>query len=128
MTSRYATHLRLGAFGLGLGASLSALGFTDWGELHRMFTFRDARLLLAFAIRCRGGKMPRRAIQRGTIPGALVFGAGWALCGGCPGALLAQLGEGKGCALLTLAGALVGMALGQRLRDRLRWDSGSCAS
>ncbi len=138
MRVRYGTHLRLGGFGLGLGATLSAAGFTDFGELHRMFTFRDPRLLLAFAgavllagvafaIRCRG-RMPRRALQRGTIPGALLFGAGWVLSSGCPGALLAQLGEGKVLALVTLAGTLAGIAIGQRLRAMLRWDTTSCAS
>ncbi len=137
--TRFGTHARLALFGAGLGATLSALGFTDYGELHRMFTFADPRLLLTFAaaivlagigfaIHCRGGKMPPRSLAKGTIPGALLFGVGWALTGGCPGAVLAQIGEGKLPALLTLAGVLAGTELGQRLKARLRWDSGSCAS
>jgi uncharacterized membrane protein YedE/YeeE len=137
--ARYDTHARLGLFGFALGATLSATGFTDYGELHRMFTLRDPRLLLAFgaavvlagvgfAALCRGGKMPRRPLQPGTIPGALVFGAGWALSGGCPGALLAQLGEGKLPAVVTLGGVMAGVALGGRIRGKLRWDAGSCAS
>ncbi len=104
-----------------------------------MFTFQDARLLLTFAaavalagigfaIHCRGGKMPPRPLATGTVPGALIFGAGWALTGGCPGALLAQIGEGKLPALLTLGGVIVGILLGRRLKARLRWDSGSCAT
>lgn len=136
--TRHGTHVRLGAFGFVLGAALSKLGFTDYGEVHRMFTFADLRLLLTFAsgvglagigfaIHCRGGKMPARPLTKGTIPGALVFGVGWALTGGCPAALFAQIGEGKLPALLTLAGALVGTKLGQRLKGKLGWDSGSCA-
>ncbi len=137
--TRQGTYARLALLGVALGATLSALGFTDYGELHRMFTFADPRLLLTFstgvaiagvgfAAYCRGGKMPRRRLRKGTILGALIFGVGWALTGGCPGALLAQIGEGKLPALLTLAGVAVGIALGHRVKARLRWDSGSCAT
>jgi uncharacterized membrane protein YedE/YeeE len=136
---RWRTHVEMGGLGLAFGATLSAAGFTDYGELHRMFTLADPRLLLTFAaavglawlgfaLLCRGDRPARRSIQAGTIPGAAVFGAGWALCGGCPGALLAMLGEGKLAALLTLGGVLLGTALGHRLKGWLRWDSGSCAS
>jgi uncharacterized membrane protein YedE/YeeE len=136
---RWATHAKMVLFGVVLGATLSDLGFTDFGEIHRMFTFADPRLLLTFAaavvlaaagfaIHCRGGKMPARPIRKGTIPGALLFGVGWALTGGCPAALLAQIGEGKLPALLTLAGVLAGTKLGQRLKEKLGWDSGSCAT
>jgi uncharacterized membrane protein YedE/YeeE len=135
---RWRTHLELAALGLAFGATLSGAGFTDFGELHRMFTFADRRLLLTFAggvglaalAFTLGGPRPwmaRRPIVAGTIPGAVVFGAGWALCGGCPGAVLAMLGEGKLAALVTLGGILAGTALGQRLKARLRWDAGSCA-
>lgn len=135
--TRYLTHLRLGFFGLALGATVSGLGFSDFGELHRMFTLQDARLWLAFlgavvlsgigfALHCRRGEMPRRPLRTGTIPGALLFGVGWALCGGCPGAVLVQLGEGKLAALLTLAGIGGGMALARRIQGALRWDPGGC--
>ena len=139
MTRRYRVHLELAALGLAFGAAISAAGFTDFGELHRMFTFADQRLLLTFGgavvlaaigfgVLCRGAGMARRPIVAGTIPGAVVFGAGWAVCGGCPGAVLAMIGEGQLAAIVTLAGILAGTALGHRLKGRLRWDSGSCAS
>lgn len=139
MTNRSLPHLRLGLFGFALGATVSAVGLSDFGELHGMFTFASTRLWFAFlggvalagigfALHCRGGKMPRRPLQAGTIPGALVFGVGWALCGGCPGAVLVQLGEGKLAALVTLAGIVGGTHLGGRLRGTLRWDAGSCGT
>lgn len=139
MNARWRTHLELGALGLALGATVSAAGFTDYGELHRMFTFADLRLVLTFAgavllagigfaIHCRDAGMPRRRITAGTVPGAVVFGAGWALCGGCPGAALAMLGEGQLPALLTVGGILAGAKLGGLVKARLGWDAGSCAS
>lgn len=139
MTMRWRKHLEFGALGLLLGVTLSGAGFTDYAELHRMFTLADARLILTFAaalglaaagfaIHCRGAGLPRRPIRAGTIPGAVVFGAGWAVCGGCPGAVLAMLGEGQLSALVTLGGILAGTALGNRLKGTLGWDSGSCAS
>jgi hypothetical protein len=131
-------HLKLGCFGFALGGTVSAVGLSDFGELHRMFTFADLRLFLAFggavvlagigfAIHCRG-RMPERPLRRGTVPGALVFGAGWALCGGCPGAVLVQIGEGRLAALVTLGGILAGTAIGRWVKGVLGWDPGSCAS
>lgn len=136
---RARTHLELGALGLAFGAILSGVGFTDFGALHGMLVLADLRLLYAFAgavalaaagfaIHCRGAGLPRRPIVAGTIPGAAVFGVGWALCGGCPGAVLAMLGEGKLAALVTLGGIVAGTVLGQRLKAWLRWDAGSCAT
>ena len=138
MIARYRTHLELAAFGMLLGAAVSAVGFTDFGELHGMFTFGHFRLLLTFAgavllagvgfaLHCRGAGMPIRPIVRGTVPGAVLFGAGWAISGGCPAAVLAQLGEGKAPALVTLGAILVGAAIGRRFKARVGWDSGSCA-
>jgi uncharacterized membrane protein YedE/YeeE len=132
-------HLELGAMGLALGAVVSGSGFTDYGELHRMFTFSDPRLSLVFGgavllaglgfrLHCRGAPLPRRPLRAGTVPGAVLFGSGWALCGGCPGAVLAMIGEGRAPALLTLAGILAGTALGNRLKGRLGWDSGTCGA
>ena len=39
----------LAGLGVALGFVISMTGLSDWGELHRMFTFRDPRMLLAFA-------------------------------------------------------------------------------
>jgi len=130
--------LRLALFGFALGATVSAAGFSDFGEIHRMFTFSDLRMLLAFGggvvlagigfrLHCPPGTMPARPLRSGTAVGALLFGVGWAVCGGCPSAVLVQIGEGKLGALLTLGGILVGIQMGQRIKGALRWDSGSCA-
>jgi uncharacterized membrane protein YedE/YeeE len=130
-------HLRLAPFGFALGAAVSGVGFSDYDELHRMFTLADPRLFLAFAgavllagiafrVRCPDGVAKGSPVRAGTALGALLFGAGWALCGGCPGAALVQLGEGKLGALLTLGGIAVGTWAGRRVQGALRWDPGSC--
>jgi len=137
--ARYQTHLELAAFGILFGGAVSAAGFTDYGQVHRMFTFADFRLFLTFAgavvlagagfaIHCRGAGMPKRPITRGTVPGAVLFGVGWAISGACPGSVLAQIGEGKLAALVTLGAVLAGTAIGQRFKGKVGWDSGNCGA
>ena len=141
------THALLAAFGVALGFTLSSAGFSEWSEVHRMFTFglgqggpdaASLRLPLAFAgavaiamagflVVARHDALPPRPLTRATVPGALLFGAGWALCGACPAAVLVQVGEGKVAALATLAGMVGGMRLHRAARRAFGWRSDSCA-
>lgn len=140
------THLAMGLFGLALGYVISSSGLADWGEVHRMFTLGipaggpslpDLRLVMAFAgavaiamagffVLARRDEIPVKAIRAGTIPGAILFGAGWALAGACPAAALVQLGEGKVEALATVGGILAGTWIHDRLRKRFGWARHSC--
>jgi hypothetical protein len=129
-----------GAAGLLLGFSLSRIGFADYGELHRMFVFDDLRMFLVFAgavglsllgflLYDRRLFSPTRRVHPGTVPGGILFGLGWALCGACPAVPLVQLGHGRLPALATLAGVVIGTLLYRWVHARLfRWDSGSCES
>ena len=134
---------RLGTIvvGLGLGAVLQRAGFASWDEIHKMFTFADLRLLLGFMsavvvlfvawriIRARGnpGWSPR-LLHPGVIPGSILFGTGWALCGACPAIALVQLGEGRWLAGATLLGILIGNGLYPVAhRQWFRWSARSCA-
>jgi uncharacterized membrane protein YedE/YeeE len=56
--------------------------------------------------------------QAGALWGGLLFGAGWALTGTCPGTSLVQLGEGKVLAAFTVAGILAGTYAYGLLRSR----------
>lgn len=136
----------MAGLGLALGFTLSEAGFSDWGEMHRAWTLglgeggpsvASLRPLLAFATAiavaflgfralARRDAFPARPAHRGTVPGALLFGVGWALCGGCPAVALVQLGEGQAFAGWTLAGILAGSACARRLKARLGIRAGSC--
>jgi len=139
-------HLKMGLLGLLMGMALSAGGFTDWAEVHRMFTLglheggpsaASLRLNLAFVLGAglamagffllaRRDAIPVKQVRAGTVPGALLFGAGWAITGACPAAALVQLGEGKLAALATLAGILAGSWLHHLARRRFGWRRQSC--
>jgi uncharacterized membrane protein YedE/YeeE len=127
----------LAGLGVALGFVISMSGLSDWGELQRMFTLEDPRLLLGFGgavaismagffLFARRDEIPVKNLMAGTVPGAVVFGAGWAIAGACPGAALVQIGEGKWAALVTLGGILAGAWLHDRLRKRFGWARHSC--
>lgn len=129
-------HLMMAAFGTAFGFGLSRIGFADYGAVHRMHTFAELRMFLAFAGAVvlsavvfaklvPRGAFPRR-LHRGTIPGSLLFGVGWALTGACPAIALVQLGQGRLASLVTVTGIIVGTWLHRRAQARLRWDGGSC--
>jgi uncharacterized membrane protein YedE/YeeE len=62
-----------------------------------------------------------------VIVGGILFGVGWVLCGACPGAALAQLGEGKLFSVFTVAGMTVGSLVFGPINQRvLKWDVGAC--
>lgn len=110
--------------GMLLGFVVGRLGFTDYGELHRMLTFSDLRLFSAFLLAVnvlvlvfmtvgKGLALPGGVFHRGLVPGAVLFGVGWALTGACPGVALVQVGQGSVPALASLAGIGVGIGLRQ---------------
>ena len=118
--------LRVVVPGLVLGFVVARLGFADFDELHQMLVFQDLRLLFAFALAAslsiagfaalrQRFALPPVRFHRGTLPGAFLFGVGWAICGACPGVTLVQLGQGKALAAVTLAGIFAGILLHDRL-------------
>lgn len=134
-------HLLVAGFGGAMGFALARMGFADYAEVQRLFAFADLRLLFCFATavglgmigfavlrRLRAAPAPR-PIHRGTVPGGLLFGAGWALTGACPSVVLVQLGQGYLPAFITATGVLLGVWAYRKInRHYLRWDSGSCDS
>lgn len=79
--------------GLALGYVVTNIGFGDYAELNRMFTFQDLRMFFAFAgavaiivviFGVVGVRRQPGRIHAGVVPGAVLFGTGWAISGGCP--------------------------------------------
>jgi len=131
-------HIWYGVFGILMGGTLSLVGFTDFSEVHGMFTFSDFRLLFLFAatvaltmagfgLLARNANIPKKSFNKGTVPGSILFGAGWAITGSCPSIALVQLGEGKFIAVVTLLGIMFGVWGYRKLAaGGMQLDTGVC--
>lgn len=131
-------HLLYGVFGLAMGMILSFIGFTSFDEVHKMFTLQDFRLIAAFAgavgllvigfaIISRQQPIPEKKFNKGTIPGSILFGAGWAITGSCPSIALVQLGEGQLAAVFVIFGIFFGVWMYRRMAaGAINLDSGVC--
>jgi hypothetical protein len=126
------------AFGVIFGMLLSFAGATTFDFYAQLFQFKNMQLSRVMASAVGVGvvgiylmkRMKARAIMTGdqinfeskTPPknwmlGSLIFGAGWALTGSCPGSAPAMLGEGKLIVVPVLLGVIAGTylyALGQK--------------
>lgn len=127
-------------FGAVFGYVFSRGGFADWHELHGMFGLKVWDPALAFAsvlvltaplwvwLRRFAQRPVVRPVHPGSVPGGLLFGVGWAISGACPALALVQLGEGKGLAVLTLLGIVLGNFAYAVTHERcFRWRTTSCA-
>jgi len=131
-------HFLHGLFGIIMGYALSHIGFTDYAEVHKMFIFADFRMFLAFAgavaicmvgfaVLARGKSIVRKAYSKGTIPGSVLFGVGWAITGSCPSIALVQLGEGRLAAAFSVLGMFFGVWAYRRMASgALSFDTGVC--
>lgn len=117
--------------GIGFGIVLVKSEVVRWQRIHDMFMFREPNLYLIMGtaivvglvsmqwIKRRGARSidgerivyKPKPFQKGIIFGGMIFGAGWAITGACPGPIYAQIGGGSWMSLFTLAGALIGMFL-----------------
>ena len=142
MNAKLKIHLIYGFLGASMGYILSAIGFADYDEVFKMFTFQDTRMFFAFASAVMISALvfsalhfskrldyERKPFHPGTIPGSIIFGYGWALCGACPGVVFIQLGQGKMAALATLIGIYAGVRAYRVFHARnFQWDTGSCGA
>jgi uncharacterized membrane protein YedE/YeeE len=71
---------------------------------------------------------PSRRLTPGTLPGAAIFGLGWALTGTCPGPAMIQLGEGHWIAVATITGIFIGnFAYGAFHQKYFKWTLDFCS-
>ena len=131
----------LGVLGVGtyLGFLFVKSEVARWERVHDMFLFREAHMYLiictaivvamlsmltikTLGIKTIEGKpisYQPKPYHVGVVIGGMLFGAGWAITGACPGPIYAQIGAGEFMALCTLAGAMLGMFSYAALKPRL---------
>lgn len=110
-----------------------------WDRVHRMFLFEEAHMYLIIGTAIAVAMISMLIIKRlqvksidgkpiqykpkpfhtGVAIGGMLFGAGWAITGACPGPIYAQIGAGEWPALLTLTGAMVGMFTYAAMKSKL---------
>ena len=133
---QYGAALLLGMY---FGGVLVKSEVVRWERINKMFLFEEAHMyiIIVVAILVGGASMliikrleansvtgqpiipEYEPFQKGTVYGGLVFGLGWAVTAACPGPIFAQIGAGEYAAVATLVGAVGGMYIYGRMRDRL---------
>lgn len=124
--------------GLSFGFLLGSGRVSEYQKIHDMLMLRDPYLYLmmgsAVAVAApllwllsrRGWRTPfggpltlkRYRPARKDYLGSIVFGAGWAITGSCPGAILAMIGGGSLLGLIVALGAFSGLMLRDVVADR----------
>ncbi len=134
-----AARLRVLAVGIYFGIVLAKSEVPRWERVHNMFLFKEAYMYLIIGVgilvamvcmqfikRAGVRDVSGRSIQykpkpyhMGVVLGGMLFGAGWAITGACPGPIYVQIGAGESMAIVTLLGALSGMYCYAILKPRL---------
>ena len=132
----YVSVLLMGVY---LGILFTKSEVARWERIHAMFLFKEAHMYLIISLAIFVAMVSMLLIKRlgittiegkpikyepkpyhtGVIIGGILFGAGWAVTGACPGPIYAQIGGGEWMALFTLAGALLGMFCYAALKPKL---------
>ncbi len=132
-------YLRILLVGALLGLVLAKSEAATWGRVHKMFRFEEAHmyLIIGVAIAVAMASMwilkklnassvggdpivyQPKPYHKGVVIGGMIFGAGWAITGACPGPIYAQIGGGEWYAAITLVGALLGTFCFASVRSRL---------
>ncbi len=132
----YLSVLLIGAY---LGILFIKSEVARWERIHNMFLFREAHMYFIIGVAIVVAMISMLVIKRfelksidgkpitykpkpyhtGVIIGGMLFGAGWAITGACPGPIYAQIGSGEWIAIVTLAGAILGMFNYAILKPRL---------
>ena len=122
-----------------LGILFTKSEVAKWERVNKMFLFEEAHMYLIISVAILvatvsmavikgleipsiGGKKIKykpKPFHRGVIFGGIMFGAGWAITGACPGPIYAQIGAGEWMATITLVGAMLGMFCYAALKPKL---------
>jgi uncharacterized membrane protein YedE/YeeE len=122
-----------------LGALFIKSEVASWQRIHDMFLFKEPHMYLIictaivvamvsmllikrFHVKSVDGKpitYEPKPYHAGVVVGGMLFGAGWAITGACPGPIYAQLGAGEWMAAFTFVGAILGMFAYAALKPQL---------
>jgi len=125
--------------GIYFGIVLTKAEVVRWQRVHDMFLFEEPFMYLIIGtgvavamismllikklgIKTIEGepiKYKPKPYHTGVILGGMIFGAGWAITGACPGPIYAQIGGGAWMGLFTLGGAMAGTYLYAGLKPKL---------
>jgi uncharacterized membrane protein YedE/YeeE len=125
--------------GVYLGILFVKSEVASWERIHNMFLFKEAHMYLIIGLAIGVAMLSMLLIKRfdiktvegkpikyepkpyhtGVILGGMLFGAGWAITGACPGPIYAQIGAGAWMALFTFVGAMLGMFSYAALKPKL---------
>jgi len=125
--------------GTWFGIVLTKSEVVRWQRVHDMFMFKEPHMYLIigtgvvvamlgmFVVKKLNMKdlegrpivYEPKPFHKGVVIGGTLFGAGWAITGACPGPIYAQVGAGTWLALVTLAGAMIGMFAYAVLKPKL---------
>ncbi|ANH83953.1 transporter [Niabella ginsenosidivorans] len=125
--------------GIIFGIVLTKAQVISWFRIQEMFRFQSFHmygvigsavgvgmlsvfLIKKFNIKTISGEkieIPSKKFNKGQIFGGLIFGAGWALTGACPGPLYAQIGTGATVVIITLLSAIAGTWVYGRISQKL---------
>jgi uncharacterized membrane protein YedE/YeeE len=132
----YASVLLIGMY---LGILFIKSEVASWERIHNMFLFKEAHMYLIIGLAIGVAMLSMLLIKRfdiktvegkpikyepkpyhtGVILGGILFGAGWAITGACPGPIYAQIGAGTWTALFTFVGSMLGMFSYAALKPKL---------
>ncbi len=132
----YASVLLVGAY---LGILFTKSEVARWERVHKMFLFEEPHMYLIIGVAIAVAMVSMLLIKKlgirtiegkpiqyepkpyhtGVVIGGMLFGAGWAITGACPGPIYAQIGGGEWMAVITLAGAMLGMFCYAALKPKL---------
>jgi uncharacterized membrane protein YedE/YeeE len=132
----YASVLLMGVY---LGILFVKSEVASWERIHNMFLFKEAHMYLIICLAIGVAMLSMLLIKKldiksvdgkpikyepkpyhtGVIIGGMLFGAGWAITGACPGPIYAQIGAGAWMALFTFVGAMFGMFTYAALKPKL---------
>ena len=139
MPAKWSSNIKFLVAGIIFGIVLTKAEVISWFRIQEMFRLQSFHmygvigsavltgilsvwLIKKFNISSISGEkivLQPKKFNKGQIIGGLLFGAGWALTGACPGPLFAQVGTGATVVLITLLSAIAGTWVYGLLRERL---------